>query len=311
MITSSNIHDIKSFVLPITSNAKPLALFDFDDTLVMTGSQEASHLGGIKWRDDFRKRVMALKASGQINENVPLFECASLFIAKSLTAKAVEGQKTAQLIQDLEEMGCQVMVFTARGRSGENAWYKLNVTGIDLMTKKQMQQAGISICQPSSDLVHPNIYDNCMILAQNRPKDQLLNDLFSSSILNKNNISQMLFVDDKKEQVEKVEKSANEHGMAYTGMHYTFIDEIEKQQYHPLKATIQLVSLLAHQVLLADSQVEEIVRKTSEDDINKVILELNQQLTSHQIYDQIGLDADRLFEKMKLAVSEHFAQMLS
>jgi uncharacterized protein DUF2608 len=311
IISSNNIQEIPKHILP-KLEAQSLVLFDFDDTLVMSGSTEAAHLGGVKWREDLRKYITDLKQSNAITSNAPLFECLTLFIAKSLTAKAVQDSQTAKIISDLEAQGCKVMIFTARGRSGENAWYKLNITGIDALTKHQMQQAGITIRQHPTSLSHASIYEDMIIFSQNSAKDQLLKELFAKKVFNASEISQILFIDDKKEQVEKVGKAASDHSVSYTGVHYTLIDEIETREYDLLKSTVQLVSLLATQVLLNQRDLAISCNKISEEGIiaeeffKQTLTQLDELLSGSDIYRQIGLDPDKLFEKIKQAVSGHF-----
>lgn len=314
LISSNNLQEIREHLLPVESKVKPLVLLDFDDTLVRSGSEEAAHLGGVKWRGDFRKLLSELQKTNAITTNAPLFECLTLLIAKSLTARAVQDNQTAELITQLENMGCKIMILTARGISGENAWYKLTISGVESLTKNQMEQAGIAIKPDSTRPAHPNVFEN-IIFAQNKPKDQILNDLFTKEVLNASETSQILFIDDKKDAVESVSSAASKLEIPYIGIHYTRVEEIEKLEYHLLKSTIQLVSLLANQILLNQEDLAEKYAKiekqgiTPEEFFKKILIQLDQALLKGNVYEQMSLDTDQLFEKIKHAVSGHFNEV--
>lgn len=240
-------------------NSVVLALFDFDDTLAMTGHASAGHLGGLKWRDQLRKCIEELKKSEELKSNSLIFEYLTLFIAKTVEVDAVQPE-TASFIKKLENKGYQVMVFTARGRSGENAWYKLNIGGVDAFTEQQMHNAGIHLT-PGDLPTHDKVYKNSMIFSQNIAKDIIIRELFDKCVLNPSNISILGFEDDKRDPVDKVGQVAEKYGVPYVGVHYTAIEEREEKEYDLLKATIQLVNLFVEGKFLPKETLEN---KTTE-----------------------------------------------
>lgn len=312
VMQTSNIKEISNYSIPQTEKGLKIALFDFDDMLVFSGTREAYHLGGLKWRDEIRKMIDQLKQEGKIRKEALLFDCLSLFIAKTLPAHAVEGKETAALIKTLEALGYTVMIFTARGRSGENAWYKLDVCGVDFLTKEQMLNSGIEISQPSQPMKHPTIFDNFMICAQNDPKEKLISKLFNERIFPPELIDHLIFADDKKDSVEKVGEAVIRKEISFTGVHYTHVQELEKQEYHFTKSIIQLVNLLATRVLLTKEECEKrfssMSKENEKDFVKQILIQLNEALQKEGIYDQKGLSTNEMYEKIKAVAITSFAK---
>lgn len=316
LITSNNVQDIEKYISHSRPEARPEVWFDIDDTSVMVGSKENYHLGNIAWRDECRKRIADIK-SKRSNPNAPLFGCLTLFLAQSLPAKGVQGNQTSDLINKLTAMGCKVRFFTSRGRSFDKAWYDLNVTGIDALSKKQLQHIGVKFEEPISSLNHSAVFENVMIFCQHQPKEDVLRKLFADKVFDPSQISQLVYIDDKKEPLGKIGQAVVDVGIpSFTGIHYTLVEELEKQEYDSLKATLQFVSLLHSQTLLNETALSAACARikaqgtSTEDFFKDVLLELDQIFSSSGIYEQVGLSADELFEKMKQAVSGRFKARL-
>jgi hypothetical protein len=251
--------------------------------------------------------------------NTHLFECLTLFIAQSLPTKAVQKDKTAEAVKNAERKGCSVFVFTARGIAGAKAWYNINISGVDTLTKAQIEQAGITIKEDPHLPSHDNLSGK-IIFAQNQPKDKLITSLFQKKdekppVFDPTKVSQILFADDKKDAVDSVGKAAKELGIDYVGVHYTRVEEIEKKRYHSLKSMIQLVRLLEGAPLLEKKELAEYCAKieekqTAEQFFKDILVRFDRALATHGVYQQTYSNVQELFENMKQAVSGRFANIL-
>lgn len=311
LLVCNDIRDVAQHVQPSPSGTtRVLVPIDFDDTLVMSGCSEAFHLGGLAWRKDLRKYLEELKQTGALLSDDSLLGCLTLFLAKSLPAKAVQNPETAELIKTLENLGCKVMIFTARGRSGENAWYKLCISGVDILTKEQLNQAGIEIAQESTSLEHKQIFENRMIFAQNGSKENLLLELFDKKIINPSEYHQVIFIDDKQDAIAKLRAPIEAYQIPYTGIHYTYIENAEKKEYDILKSTIQLTQLIAKRTLLNPQELDTIYAQLKAQNISapdffkKILIQLDEALKNDGVYEQSDLDTEQLFEKIKQAVDK-------
>lgn len=292
IIKCDDICEIKKY---LTTDKKAssiaVALFDFDDTYVMTGHPTANHLGGLQWRDRIRKSIDVLKKEQQISPDAPLFEYLTLFIAKSLKVNAVQHSQTAKLVEELEKTShVRVMIFTARGSNGKNAWYKLNIKGVDRLTEQQMHHAGIQMSTASELPKHANVYKNQFIFCQNNPKEDILTDLFEKKVLDPSQISQLLFVDDKGDALPKIKKVAEAHNIpSFVGLHYTAVERMEQNEFDLLRSTIQLINLFALGHFSSQEAVEtrakEIKTSLTDEDFVKVSLKhIHQFFNENHLY---------------------------
>lgn len=273
----------------------------------MSGPKEASHLGGPAWRKDCRKYSEELQKTKSIASADLLFGCITLFIAKSLSAQAVQTPETARLIETLEALACKVMIFTARGRSGENAWYKLCVSGVDTLTKEQLEQSNIGLRQNQASPEHPNVFEGRMIFSQNQPKEDLLSELIEKKIIDLSQYHQVIFADDKKDSVTKLGAFFKTSQILYTGIHYTRVENVEKEEYEPMKSTIHLAHLFEKHVLPTPQELENIQIQlkeqgvSAEDFFKQTLIKIDNALDKEGVYQEKGLDTEQLFDRIKQA----------
>lgn len=282
-----------------------VSLWDFDDTLCMSGHKEASHLGGIAWRADFRNTIAALK--DELKDPL-IFSHVTLFLAKAVHVSAVQPE-TASLIAEQQKLGVKVCIFTARGRKGENSWYQLNIAGVDTLTEQQMKKAEIHMI-PQKPLQHDKIYGGYMICAQNVSKELLIQELFEKKVLDPKEIALLTFADDKGDQVKVVQKKVAEYGVPFIGFHYTAVQIAEMKEYNLLEATIQLVNLIAKKKFLSREEVElQKAGKTPEyfknvvRHLDKLFVE-NQLVRSYEDTDQFYSAVSKVFEQKGASLLE-------
>ncbi len=299
----NDLGEIREY-LPAKVNGIALLLLDFDDTMVMTGHACAGHLGGLRWRDMLRKTIQHLKKEKEIKQGAPLFEYLTLFIAKSARVAAVQPGITPALIADLQQRGLKVMVFTARGRNGKNAWYQLPISGVDELTEQQMLAAGIQLAQ-SKLPTHPKIYKHSMIFTQNTPKEEVIKDLFDKNVFQSSDIALLAFADDKADAVKKVQQYAEDQRLPFIGFHYTAVEKAEANEFDLLKSTIQLVNLFATGHFL---KAEELEAKEKE-------FTSNQTMTPENYFDEVIKKVDCILEENNLYSpsrdTDHFYQRVA
>lgn len=297
-----DFREVRKHLVIDDKTKKKFALLDFDDTMAKSGHAKASHLGGLAWRDDFRKCIQDLKSCRALKEDTHIFDYVTLFIAKSVNVEAVQDPEIADTIKQLELDGFNVRIFTARGRNGENAWYGLNISGIDEFTLQQMHKAGIRI---TSTTLPEHIF------AQNVKKNIIIGQLFAEKVIDPKEVSILAFADDKKEQAEVVKKEC-EGKVPFVGFHYTAVQEAEKGEYDLLKATIQLVNLFAQGKFLEkeamDAKAAEFKATrhlTPKEYFNVVILKLEQFFEKYEL-NRPYKDHEEFFATVRAVADKHF-----
>lgn len=308
-----NIHDfgaVAKHFQPTSKMKKALLLVDFDETMIRSGHPETGHLGGYRWRMNLWKTVDILVERKEIAKDHCILGALTLYIIKAVQV-AIAQPEVATTIKELQSSGVHVMVFTARGRSGENSWNGMNINGIDAMTEQQMHQVGIHLEKKPLKL-HERIHKCSMIFCQNISKDKIIKDIFDKNIFNKDEIEILGFVDDSPEAIDKVKGFAEAEGIPFTGFLYKAIRDIEEVEYDLLKATIQLVNLATHGCLLTPEQVETEKRKFSDQKnvtidqfFQEVVKKINRIFVDNQLYEA-GENVDQFYTRASSVLAKNF-----
>lgn len=233
------INEIRSV---ITKDA--LVLIDVDDTLITNKSQ----LGSPAWRKWMKPELPKKLTS------FALYDALTLYIAKNIPYKPVEPE-TVQLIEGLQNEGILVFAFTARGRS---EWYTTKIEGVDQFTRKQLISAKIdftkTLLPESTGLSASPYFDYGIIFAQHVPKGEMLQQIVQDLRFMPGVI---VFVDDKREQVESMEAAAIKIGIPFIGFHYRRVELDNAAVFSPKVANQELISLLGlNSVFSSDSEVD-------------------------------------------------------
>lgn len=246
IVEITKIDDIRPYV---TENC--LCLLDIDDTLI----DNPFSLGSPPWRSWVKSKLL------NYNTNFVLYDALTLFIAQNAPYKTVE-PTTATLVADLQSQGHAVFAFTARGRT---QWYTTDLEGVDQFTHAQLHHVGIDfkntqIPAELQSLEDKYFYDG-IIFAQHIKKGDLLKHLFKD--LNYSP-SLIIFVDDKLDQVQSVEAALKEVGIPFIGFWYRR-SEIDRKNFNPMIANIQLEALLSQREIISDEAALELTKSKQND----------------------------------------------
>lgn len=228
-----------------------LILFDIDDTLI----DNPFSLGSPPWRNWVKSKLPK-------NDAFNLYDALTLHIAQKAPYKAVEAT-TPEFIADLQKQGLAVIGFTARGRS---EWYTTTIEGVDRFTHEQLKGAGIDLSQTQVpeelQSLDPAHFYQGIIFAKHIAKGDLLKLLFQDLDYTP---SLILFVDDKREQVESVEAALKDSDIPFVGFWYRR-SAIDRADFNPLVANIQLEALLLNGHVISDKKAKKLAQ--SKKDVN-------------------------------------------
>jgi hypothetical protein len=234
------IDDLRPYVQPGS-----LCLFDVDETLI----SNRQSLGCPKWRGWVKPHL------GAVQRHYPLYDALTFFIAQKVPYVPCE-PSTPALIADLSE-SATVCGFTARGRT---QWYSTEVEGVDRFTHDQLKRVGIDFHRQKlpGDLhqLNPDYFYDGIIFSRNEGlKGEVLIRLF-------NEISYrpglLIFVDDRLDQVQSVEKAALELGIPFIGFWYTYVYR-QGFYFDPHVTNVQLEHLFRWDEMLTDSEAAALV----------------------------------------------------
>jgi Protein of unknown function (DUF2608) len=267
------IYHIDEIYKYIKDKENILGLVDIDDTLI----DNPFGLGSPPSRNWIKSRI------SHIQTDFSLYDALTLYIAKNAPYKAVE-PTTAQVIADLQKEGHAIFAFTARGRS---EWYTTTVKGVDQFTHEQLNAVGINFknTQVPENLqsLEDTYFNDGIIFAKHISKGELLTHLFKD--LNYTP-SLIVFVDDKRDQVESVKEAALKAGIPFIGFWYRR-SEIDRINFDPMVANVQLESLLLKNEILTDEAAKEIAMSKQNVDPESYL---------HEIFEKIDINMLRPVE---------------
>ena len=210
-------------------SSQTVYFFDIDDTLF----DSAAMLGSKAWR-----KYIYEATKNDLTQN--WHDQFSLFVAQKYPLKAVE-EKTSQFVKELQAKGHAVYCLTARER---NRWYDMPMEGVDSLTIHQLQSVGIHLDVETLNGLYPHMtqtpeYYQGVFFADIEQKGEYLLKLLKESAQLPGKI---VFIDDKKNQVESVAAALEQLGINYECYWYTPTDK-KAAQFDPLIANIQLYYL--------------------------------------------------------------------
>jgi hypothetical protein len=244
IIETHNIEDI----LPAIESVDTLVLFDMDDTL----TDSTISLGTGAWRKYVREKVAEYeKQYGKPCElkGVNLHDFLTSLVALKVPVKPVE-EAIPKLIYDLQSGGIPIFVLTARGKS---KWYSWDTEGIDALTDKQLLNAGLDFSKTilpfELEKVDSTFYSNGVFYSSPLKKGAFLKKLLNETGYRP---AKIVFIDDKLDQLQSMERAAKELGISFAGFLYTHADKVH-QNFDPSIATIQLMYLFYGDLIIDDS----------------------------------------------------------
>lgn len=213
--------------ISVSQPQQTLFLFDIDDTLI-----DSNHMLGTKaWRRYIRE------ATKKIDDTQNWHDVFSYFLAKEYPYSTVETQ-TGEYVKKLQENGYAVCGLTTRERS---IWYNMHVEGVDKLTVNQLHSINIDLNNKSLENSYPELsmdfeYYEGVFFANEESKGAYLTKLLKTAHQLPKKI---IFIDDKRDQVESVAKALAELGIEHECFFYPLTDAKAKS-FNPLIANIQL-----------------------------------------------------------------------
>ena len=237
-----------------------LVLFNISEVLL----DSKIELGTSKWRNSLRSDPNTILCHDWL----------TLLVAKKVPHKAVE-TSTPLLIQTLQAKGLPVMAFTSRGRS---EWYNTKVEGVDILTEQLLNKVGIDFTKsklPECFLALETSADYSpyfhagILYASHLEKGEFLKKLLLDTQFLP---AKVVFVDDKKDSLVKVEKALLVLGIPNTCFWYTRT-AVDHKNYDPNIAAVQLDKLLNQDIILTNEEaaLESANREEQVKSLNKAI----------------------------------------
>ena len=262
IVEIDRLDEIRPYILQ--QNA--LVLFDLDDTLITNPTS----IGSPAWRNWAKTRFP------KYNADFAVYDALTLHIAKNIPYKAVEAN-TAKVIGDLQQDGIAALAFTARGRT---QWYTTDIEGVDQFTHEQLQQVGIDFKKTKIPDELQNLdsahFHEGIIFAKHMKKGELLQKLLKDLPYRP---SCIVFVDDRRDQVQSVEAAVKEMEIPFVGLWYRRVER-DLANFTPRVANVQLKYLLLENRILSDKEAEEIAKTLPDADSNDHL---------HQILDRFDV----------------------
>lgn len=265
IIETAKIHDILPYI-----QEDSLVLLDLDDTLI----DSTTYFGSGPWRQRVREQVARLEKENKIPK-IQTAKHITSFSRYYVTMRPVEDEETRNLLTYLKEKDIQHLILTARSKSfldsPLNDWFAK-------ITFKQLETAQISI--PETTLPFPDeIYAKGILFSGVDEKGQFLKDLFEQMGYYPQKI---IFVDDKKEVLEDLERELTPIGIEFTGFWYRAVDNFW-QGYDPLIGDIQFKYLLLANHLLSDEEAKELRQDCETENTFEEIFQI---FTAQEIIDR-------------------------
>lgn len=214
-------------------------LIDVDNTLI----ESTMHLGSAQWRPHLRQKVRDAGWQGSQEEMV--IDRFWLFVQPFIPVRPVDPE-TSFLVSTLQESGVPVYALTARDFVETfHTREQLNSVGIDLSS----QMFPEAIFLHASGL---SLFDKGVIYSGDNSKFEALNALFEEM---GQSPKKVIFVDDKWDQVEKMESKLEKMGIEYVGIRFSRADS-RVASFDPMIADFQF-SLLPY--LISDEEAKDVL----------------------------------------------------
>lgn len=230
--------------LPLSHPEGTLFLFDVDDTLT-----DSPHMIGSRaWR-----RYLQRMTTPYWYENL------TLFVITNIPAAPVE-TATPDIIKELQDKGHVVCGFTARARG---SWFDIPGQQIDRLTLSQLATAGIFLDADSFQKTYPSLvgipeYYEGIFFADSETKGEYLTKLLEVLSSTSQLPRKIVFIDDKRQQVESVAVTLKEWDIDHECYWYCATDE-KANRFNPAISNIQLYHLWYSQgiTILSDQEAAE------------------------------------------------------
>ncbi|MGE5196479.1 MAG: DUF2608 domain-containing protein [Anaerolineae bacterium] len=241
ILETTRIEDIRGAI-----DSDTVVFFDMDDTI----SDSTLSVGSGTWRHYLKDKIKMWQKKADIIPSFNLHNFLVLLAAKKIAIKPVE-EATVELISDLQKKGVGIFCLTARGSS---KWYSTTIEGIDELTKRQLQSIGVDFSKTAIPAqwrsLDRAIFLDGIFLAANEEKGLFLEKIFNRLGTWPRSV---IFIDDKRDQIESVEEALAKRDISFKGFWYR-LAEANHSDFDPLAAAFQLEAFLFEDRLLSDEQ---------------------------------------------------------
>lgn len=249
--TLSTVQEVQSLHdIPLTFVCNTLVLCDLDDTLFDTPYNHM--VGSKKWR------AYISEAAKNIDPLINWHDHFSLFLATQKYPLQTIEATTSHFIRELQQ-DYVVCGLTARER---NKWYDLSHKGIDVLTTRQLNAVSIDFNNLKLETTYPALsrdmeYYQGTFFANTDLKGEYLLKLLRET----SDIPHILFIDDKRGQVESVHAALTQLQIPHTCFLYT-ASETKAKGFNPLIANIQLHAFYTSggKQILSDDQAARVAQ---------------------------------------------------
>lgn len=238
IIETNSIHDLKKYIRPET-----LVLLDIDNTLM----EPTQTLGSDQW---FCHRIDYHENLG-LNANDALEKALSEWMSiQSVTKVKVVEPGTAELVAELQKDGYTIMGLTTRG------------LGLSTRTIFQLQSLGIDLTTtaPSKEDVffmnhHGVLFHGGILFTAGTHKGVALAKLLHQI---EHIPESIVFINDKKQNIQEVEVICEKYGVPFTGLRYGYIDE----KVNNFRVDIADIQLEHFGHIISDDEAERCIKST-------------------------------------------------
>jgi hypothetical protein len=240
-----------------------LVLLDIDETLI----EMPIMLGGKAWRS---YAIDVLAATRPEDEAIKIHDKLTYFIVMHVPYRAIE-RSANDCFDVFRKRGAAVFGLTARGK---NYWYDMPSADGEELTILHLKQAGFNF-EISSGLIdetvfsHPSFGRGIFFVYPLEDKGELILELFTKEKIRPSNV---IFVDDKIENVHSVSHAFEQLQIPAIGFHYRHIDLY--RHFDPMIANIQLEKLLLENTILSDESAARLKENYSDRNPEEFLIEL-------------------------------------
>ena len=240
IVETKHFSEINSYVTPDT-----LVVSDIDDTIIVPHQM----IGSDEW---FSHRLKKHSAEGLHPATALEKTVGEAQAVRELTQMRLVESRTDKIIQSLQKKGVCVMGLTVQSSAvAKRTRQHLKSNKIDLTVNSLSKEDQYFPLNGQTML-----YSNNILFTTGTSKGEAL-----FTLLDKLKVSpkRIVFIDDKKSNIESVEKWAKERNVEFTGLRYGYSDQ-HKASFRPEVAEVQFNhSTLTH--LLSDEEALSILSK--------------------------------------------------
>jgi phosphoglycolate phosphatase-like HAD superfamily hydrolase len=234
----STYHDPQVQAALSSANADTWIIFDIDNTLL----KSTSMMGSPQWSDYMRSQA---EAAGLSKEEAERLQHAAFGRAQKGLRVELTEPAAVPLVQGLQRRGLTTFALTARAKS------------LVEVTLSQVSSSGFDFSKSQPRVQTPGERDlhSGVLFAGGVSKGELLRRLMNASAKPP---KEVIFFDDRRENLESVEGELGRAGVPFTGYRYGFVDT-DVKNFRPDLANVQWMELKRNGQSLSNSETLRLI----------------------------------------------------